>query len=386
MKMRTFRASTMREAMNQVKQALGPEAVILNSRELRTGRDPLVEITAANDPEPEVSSVTTPIMSVATDDMEANWYMPDPEVLRGMQTEMAEMRRELARLRSQRTVSARSNQQWDHLMEELKELGRVMGAKAQPARGEATGALLNRLVAGGVEHTLARALVTQVCGEWADTAQQTRAAAAAIQEAFTPAPPVWDRDQRTVAAFVGPTGVGKTTTLAKIAAHASWRYGMNVALVAADTYRIAGVEQLQHYADLLGVPCTIATGREELGCAIERYNGKDLVLVDTAGRNPWRDDGLAETDALLCGLPIERHLCVSATVQGSDLSRMVERYGQSGVRSLIVTKVDEARQLGGVLSSVWGTDYQIAHVTTGQEVPGDIETPNPSQLCQAVLG
>ena len=381
MNIRKFRATTMRAAMDQVKATLGPEAVILATRELRNGKSPLVEISAAVDRDHGTEALTSRSDAVGESDL-----MPAPEAILAMQTELREMRLELARHRGDRANRSRSTDQWDRLMAELKDLGRVMGARGAADRDEALSALTMRLVAGGVEHTLARTLTQQVASQWADPAQQTRAVAAHIQDAFAPAPAIWDRDGHTVAALVGPTGVGKTTTMAKIAAHAALGHGRSVALVAADTYRIAGVEQVRNYAGLLGVPWKLARDRAEVQSALEQFRHVDLVLVDTTGRNPWQDASLEQTDQLLRGLPVERHLCVSATSSGADLGKLVGRYEPSGLRSLVITKMDEARGVGNVLSTVWGTDYQIAHITTGQEVPGDIETPNPARLCQAVLG
>ena len=376
MKMKTFRAKTMRGAMNQAKATLGPDAVIVSTRELGSGR---VELVAALDPEPKPAPLKR---ESAGNNAEENWFMPDPELVRGVFTELSEMRREIAKLRSERTTVSRQGRDWEQLMAELKELGRVMGTRGS----DQSDALLTRLLAGGVEVSLAQSLVQQATKLSSDNTQRTRAVTAGMQRAFTPAPAVWQRDKHTVAAFVGPTGVGKTTTLAKVAATASLSRGMNVAMIAADTYRIGAVEQVRTYAGLLGVPCVVAQGQAELKQALSRFSDKDLVLIDTAGGNPWADGTLEKTDALLGGLPIERHLCVTAGTSGADASRIVNRYRKSGVRSLVVTKMDEARSMGGVLSTVWGTDLQIAHVTCGQEVPGDIETPNPASLAAAVLG
>jgi flagellar biosynthesis protein FlhF len=243
-----------------------------------------------------------------------------------------------------------------------------------------------RLVAGGVEAALAQSMVERVTRGIKDMPERTCAVAAEIRDAFASAPPIWGCDKRTIAALVGPTGVGKTTTLAKIAAMASIEHGKKVALVAADTYRIASVEQIRAYAELLGIPWSVAAGPTEMKEALNRFSNVDLVLVDTAGGNPWRDNTFDDLERLLGSVPVERHLCVSATCNGADLAQIVDRYNAGGLRSLVITKIDEARALGGVLSTVWGTDLQIAHLTNGQEVPHDIITPDADKLCQAVLG
>jgi flagellar biosynthesis protein FlhF len=376
MNMKTFRASTMREAMNMVKAELGTEAVIMSTREV--GRD-AVEIVAATDPAPKASLLNLTKLSrrSATSPVA-------PEVLNSMLTELKDMRHELSRLRAEKAVARRSRQDWDRMIDELRDLARVMGVQggddvhAQP--------IVDRLVRGGVELGLARTLVEQASVHSSNADETLWSIRQSMEDALRPAPAIWDNDSRTVAALVGPTGVGKTTTMAKVAAQAALYHGKKVALVAADTYRIAGVEQVKTYAELLGLPWAVAEDRGALAGALNRFKDADLVLVDTSGHSPWQDAGLAYLDSLTTGLPIERHLCVMANTQGADLSRMVERYRGGGLKSLVVTKTDEARRLGSVLSSVWGTELQIAHVTTGQNVPEDISALNAQKFTQAVLG
>jgi flagellar biosynthesis protein FlhF len=375
MRMKTFRAATMRGAMDEIKATLGSDAVILSSSVLRRGVNPQVEIVAALDSQP----------SGGADDIQLyddNRF--DPEILKGLRTELSEVRQELRRLRAQRVVNGASSLQWEKLMTELKDLAHVMGI-GQGVSG-AHDTLVSRLISGGVEASLAHVLVERAAKEADDVAHQTHLISQQMRKAFEAAPPLWDRKKRCVAAMVGPTGVGKTTTLAKIASRAALEKGRKVAVVAADTYRITGVEQIQAYSELIGVPWTVASSPKELSQSLQRFSEEDLVLVDTTGHNPWCMESLAQLDELLGGLPIERHLCISATSPGKDLAQIVSNYGESGLRSLIVTKLDEARTVGGLLSTVCCTDLQIALVTDGQNVPDDIDVPDANRLCSAVLG
>ncbi len=375
MKMKTFRAPTMRAAMDQIKETFGPEAVILTSREIRSGANPLVELVAAMDGSPQSKFDAAQLVKKAK---------PNPEDVQSLVSELAQVRRELRHLRSQRVLDVQATQQWDLLVHELRAVSKAMGING--GTPQSYEALVMRLVGSGVDLTLARTLVERAASTTDDLRECTQHIGEEIRNAFRPAAPLWDSRRRTIAAMVGPTGVGKTTTLAKIAAQAAVKKGRKVAVVAADTYRISGVEQVSTYCDLLGVPWAMATGPGELAHAVQRFSDMDLVLVDTAGQNPWKDDLLGELETFMGTVPVERHLCVSANTRGADLSEMVQRYGQGGIRSLIVTKVDEARSLGGVLSTVWGNDFQIAHITTGQQVPDDIEQPDAAWLSQAVLG
>ena len=376
MNMQTFRAATMREAMNMVKAELGAEAVLLSTRELGSGR---VEIVAASDPQPKTSVPDFSRIARNTSPTAVS-----PEILNSMLTELQEMRMEIKQLRSEKSVARRSRQDWDRMVDELRDLASVMGIHG--AEDAQAAPIITRLVRGGVEACLARTLVEQA-SQNARTASDTLwGVKQSLEDALSPAPAIWDSSSRSVAALIGPTGVGKTTTLAKIAAQATFYHGKKVALVAADTYRIGGTEQVKTYAELLGIPWMVAENRNALAGALKRFERADLVLVDTSGHSPWQDSGLAYLDTLTSGLPVERHLCVMANTDGADVSRMVERYRSGGVKSLVVTKTDEARRMGSMLSSVWSTDLQIAHLTTGQNVPEDITVPNAQKLTQAVLG
>ena len=246
--------------------------------------------------------------------------------------------------------------------------------------------LLARLAAAGIDKNVAEALVDASGGP--SERDRARHVAESLQRAFSPAPAVWERLGRAVAAFVGPTGVGKTTTLAKVAAEASLLRGRRVGIVAADTQRLGAVEQVRMYADLLGLPWQIARDGREVTAACERLQaaGRDLVLIDTGGSNPFTEETQHALDRLLGGVRAERHLCMSASTSGGDMTAIAGLYGDHGATSVIVTKLDEARSYGAIASLVLQTPLRIAHVTCGQNVPDDIERPSPSALVRAVLG
>ena len=205
MNMQTFRAATMREAMNMVKAELGSEAVILSTRELGRGK---VEIVAATDPEPKASTLNFSRMARRTHSGPMS-----PEVLNSMLTELKDMRQELSHLRAEKAVARRSRQDWDRMIDELRDLARVMGV--QGADDVQAQPIVDRLVRGGVEIGLARTLVEQAAAQSNNADETLWSVRQSMVDALRPAPAIWDNSSRTVAALVGPTGVGKTTTMAK---------------------------------------------------------------------------------------------------------------------------------------------------------------------------
>jgi flagellar biosynthesis protein FlhF len=186
--------------------------------------------------------------------------------------------------------------------------------------------------------------------------------------------------------FIGPTGVGKTTTLAKLAAHFSLRLGQKITLVTIDTYRIGAVDQLKTYARILGLPLEIATGREEFQEILWRNRSRDLVLVDTAGRNPHSQEQLDELKGILSVDPrVENHLVLSATTKEFDLARVVQRFSLLPIRSYIFTKLDETDEYTSLFKQLLRFKRPLSYLTSGQKVPEDIELASKGKVASLVL-
>ena len=188
-------------------------------------------------------------------------------------------------------------------------------------------------------------------------------------------------------AFVGPTGVGKTTTLAKIAAQLTLKRGLRVGIVAADTYRIAAVDQLRTYAEILGVNVEVASSPTEAARACERLGDVDVILIDTAGRSQNDRMKLSELRAFLAAAqPDETHLVLSATASARTLAREAEAFGPLGVDRLVLTKLDEAASFGTLISLVERLGTRVSFFTHGQEVPDHIEVARGGRLAALVMG
>jgi flagellar biosynthesis protein FlhF len=189
-----------------------------------------------------------------------------------------------------------------------------------------------------------------------------------------------------VMTMIGPTGVGKTTTAAKLAARFALAQGKRVVLATLDTYRIAAVEQLRIYANIMGLPLEVIRGSSDLDRLFKTYAEFDLILLDTAGRSPNNDRHLQDLkEALPGGNLVQNFLLISATTNDSDLMRIVERFSVVDLKALIVTKVDECSRFGPMLNLLYKTDVPLAYLTTGQKVPDDLELAHVDRVLKRLL-
>ncbi len=189
-----------------------------------------------------------------------------------------------------------------------------------------------------------------------------------------------------VIALVGPTGVGKTTTIAKLAAAYKLRHGKSVALITSDTYRIAAVDQLRTYAGIIGLPLKVVMTPEEMAHAVASLRGYDVVLIDTAGRSQFNADRIAELRQFVdAANPTEVHLVLSSAASEPVLMRTAESFATLRPDRVILTKLDEAVNFGVIVNVTRRLGTALSFITTGQEVPDDIERGQPDRLARMVL-
>jgi flagellar biosynthesis protein FlhF len=190
-----------------------------------------------------------------------------------------------------------------------------------------------------------------------------------------------------VVALIGPTGVGKTTTVAKLAANLKLRENRRVGLITIDTYRIGAVDQLKKYADILASSLRVVTSPEELKEAIKAMSDCEYVLIDTAGRAPNDSLKLHELKNFLSvAAPDEVHLVLSTTASQECIEHAIARFAEVRVDKIIFTKLDEAVHVGVILNVIRKVNKSLSYITTGQDVPDDIEVGKPKKLAQRILG
>jgi flagellar biosynthesis protein FlhF len=357
---KTFRAPDAASALAAVKADLGPDAVLISTRTIAGGlfRRAEVEVVAGLDaPAPRAH--------------QAYGARPAGRPARADD----EVAAELEALR--RSVEATR-----------QELARVArgGREDEPAPlPRPAAALQGRLLARGVEPVLAEELVRQalvVAGARHGGLEQ--AVRDLVGERLVPSRAPWLQPGPLVIALVGPTGVGKTTTLAKIAARALLEARKRVALLSVDTYRIGASEQLARYGEIMGIPALVAQDRAELLRAWQRVSLSDLVLVDTAGRSSA--DDVALQAALVRAIPgLQLHLVLSAASGAQQLAACAERYRALAPERLVLSKLDEAEGPGAVLSAAVRLGRPVSCVTDGQRVPEDLHSPSGPQLVDLVV-
>ena len=194
------------------------------------------------------------------------------------------------------------------------------------------------------------------------------------------------RDRCTILTLVGPTGVGKSTTLAKLAAIAALKERRTVAIITTDTYRVAATEQVKVYGRLLRVPVVVARSADELSEALDRHRFRDLLLVDTAGQSPNDAKRLLGLGQMMdVDAELRRYLVISATTKTSDARDVISRFGRLGVDGLLFTKLDESRTHGVILDAALSSELPISYFGIGQAVPQDIEVASVARVASLLL-
>lgn len=392
MKVKRFFASDMRQAIRMVRDELGADAVILSNRKVDGG----VEIVSAVDYDEALfngSNVESPAKPVSANITQAVHQEPveqgradkvDPHTASrdtipsrpasGKQVSWVEdpaivsMRKEISQLRSL-------------LENQLAHLAWGDLDRREPLH---TG-VMRRLSAMELD----TALVERVSAPTVHARDAEHAWELATSE-LAASIPVADQDvldQGGVVALVGSTGVGKTTSIAKLAARHVLRHGQrHVAMVTTDSYRIGAHEQLITYGRLLGIPVQVASDHKELRSTLDSLADKRLVLIDTAGMSQ-RDVRLTEQFATLAesGVPIRTLLVTSATVHPSVLSETIRAFSGVPLDGAILTKLDEAASLGGVLSAIIRQQLPLMFVANGQRVPEDIHPARAQDLLRKAI-
>lgn len=253
---------------------------------------------------------------------------------------------------------------------------------------------LSLLMAQGISEPTAQAISARAQSTLSSTGNVSSSHTALLKNIISDlmhvAPPLASgkKNQRRIA-LVGPTGVGKTTTLAKIAAHYLSNFSSSIALITIDTYRIAAVEQLKVYGAIMNLPVEVVISPEQLEQALSRHHDKELILIDTAGRSP-RDTLCIEELAtfLRPDLDIDKHLVLSATTRRTELFEAIKRFDQLGIDNTIITKTDECATLGVILDILMDDrDDMIpfSWITNGQRVPEDLLTASRELMAELIM-
>lgn len=429
MQTRTFQAGNMAEALQLVKTELGPDAMIISSsKERRKGilglfMKPVFRITAACGPAPQRRTAffsEEPVRSDTTRDEFRN------AMLEPLARELRELRERVDALMAEDSASKAApapvpvsvpspgrdgRGEFMPIQEmvdtdvppgQLQEMKQLlldsMQARNSGAADVEEAPVVSPLTEvsaalheAGIGETAIRTLIEKVRSAprlpGAEPALKEKLKAAVEATVKCAGSVRLKKNGQKIIALVGPTGVGKTTTVAKLAAAFTLGRKVKVALITIDTFRVGAVEQLKTYSRIMNIPLEVASTPKELEKAIAAHGDKDLVIVDTVGRSPRDAETIESLRAMLTiGTPIEIHLCVAATTRERELNTIIDSFGVLPISRLLFTKLDESSTYGSIVNLQIERKLPISYFTKGQRVPEDIEPAHGRKIAELILG
>jgi flagellar biosynthesis protein FlhF len=394
-----FQANTETEAIMLAKEELGKDAIVMNIKTIspkgiyKLFRKSVVEITAAVDenityrndkgkPAPAVAPARRTIFADVI-------YDEEPSGIQQRQT-----------VNSSDTAPSAIEAKLNNLQSLLeKQINEKQGVDKEEAKAMETNKNLaciqliyNQLVNNEVDEKYANQIIAEIEGNLKRDASMDNILASIYQKIILKLgqPKTIELTGKTpkFIFFIGPTGVGKTTTIAKIASKFKVNQKSKVAFLTADTYRIAAVEQLRTYANILGIPMKVIYSEDEMLQAKEEYADYDIVFVDTAGRSHRSKDQRDDIEQLINTIPEEErevYLVLSATTKYRDLVKITEAYSEIIHYSLIFTKLDETGTIGNLFNIRMLTEAPLSYATFGQNVPDDITRVDAQSIAKQLL-
>ncbi|TFG90591.1 MAG: flagellar biosynthesis protein FlhF [Syntrophobacterales bacterium] len=364
MQIKRYEVASINQAMAKIRADLGPDAIILSATRLE-GRSG-IEVVAARDD--------------AGDTLSRQVRGGSPDVFSLFVSEMDQLKA----LISTRDMSA----QLKEVKEAMDTVSDVLGIGGTVGASPALSRVYRRLVSNGISKQRAAGLVKEAKQRLPEQSDDYDSALMVVRDIIRQsiAPSYRNNGKKKVVAFVGPTGAGKTTTLAKLAARHRFEEGLTVGIVTMDTYKVGAVAQLRKYSDILDIPIEIAPGLTDLRKALEKFSDRDIVFVDTPGKS--RRDGehlLRLKESLAAGFPIETNLVLSTTASQEHLIDTAQRFGVTGYDSIIFTKLDESDSFGSIYNVIDHVSKPVSYVTDGQNVPRDISRITPEKLAEMVV-
>ncbi len=390
MLIKKFQAASEQEALQLAKQELGKDVIITHIKSIkpkgiyRLFKKPLVEITAAVDEEKEY---------------EKKNYQQIAEELKKNPYEFRTGKEEQGSSAIEQKLDSLQTMLEKQLKEQVSTVVEKEKEKEEPAEEEQTAAMAcvqmiyNQLVSNEVEEVYANKVIAEIEQSLNPESTVDNVLSSIYQKLVLKLGQTkeleFEEGKTKYIFFIGPTGVGKTTTIAKLASTLKLTKKAKVAMFTADTYRIAAVDQLRSYATILNIPLKVIYTPEEVSEAIEEFKEYDIVLIDTAGRSHKNKEQRDDIEKLLLSVPEEQreiYLVLSATTKYKDLVKITETYSEITKYNLIFTKLDETGSIGNIFNIKMLTDAPLSYTTNGQSVPDDISKINPQAIAKQLLG
>lgn len=438
MRIKTYTSESVPEALKMIRKDLGPGAVILKTNKTVKKRlwgllpSMAYEITAAADPSGlsaagDEAGLAGNSVAPSPAPVEASSQGPALETYEVAETPPQPKRRKPARVEPEAEVVSRSprerlsrdwKEQFDRLSDEIQSLVRLVSHQhasdaisslflrdANVASGiqeliwqgedqdlgwrKAAYSEFHSLIQEGIEESLAFLMIKDIIrncpldGDFGDRLRirLNKAVARMVQTA-----PISKDNLPAVGIFIGPTGVGKTTTIAKLAARFALRDRKHVKLLTFDTYRVAATEQLRTYGDILGIPVKVVFSIGEMEKEVTAAEKDEILLIDTTGHSHKRIADYGELSSYVREHPlIEKHLVLSCTTRQDDLREIVACFGAFRPDRLVFTKLDEASSFGVILNETVRSDRPLSYLTNGQDVAEDLIVPTPGTIADLLV-
>ena len=414
MKIKKFTGSTYKEAVQLMKDELGNDAIILSSKKIKSGglldsfgKD-LIELTAAIDHDVnriEASKNVEKKLNKSTNNINSRLkdYLKQTNTSVGSTSSNNATSENSVVLSNQlkRTTDAinKESVKVTELQNEVSSMKSLLGQLSEELRNQKLPALpdhlkesLRKMISQEVNEDLAKNLINILYANLTineiENKEIVDSKLMKMIENLIKTGNTFQNTKKTkpyVVALVGPTGVGKTTTIAKIAANSKLYDQMKVGIITTDTYRIAAADQLGTFASIANIPFEIAYSKEDLDKCIEHFNDKDMIFIDTVGRSQNNHGQLTDLSNILNHPAInEIHLVLSATTSYKTMIDIINKYSTLGVNRLIFTKLDEVESYGNILNVEYEKKLALSYLTTGQTVPDDIDSVRSDRLANLI--
>jgi len=382
MNVKTFQARTLPDALELIRQEMGPDATVLGTEAKSSSiwnrllGNQFVEVTAMIPVRQNAVIIETPVEGPTTGSCHDIVAAPSP----------IDQRQAFSESYRDRFKQFASDEQPASLLESLMGQQERLSNRLPAALFR----LYNDLIDSDVDDRFARELIEEVQrhstpAELSSVQRVVEKTSAILVSRIDTVPQINTHQDRRVIALIGPTGVGKTTTIAKLAANLRLRDKRRVGLITVDTYRIAAVEQLRAYAQIIDLPMEVVTTPHEMRSAVAKLSDLDIVLIDTAGRSSHDEMQIQELKSMLSEAHTDEiQLVLSSVASARHLMRLVDHFGVSNPTSLLLTKLDEATNHGHLLPLLCGR-LPVSYTTHGQNVPDDIQPANPQRLIESIL-
>ncbi len=405
MRIKKYTASSMKEALLMVKKDLGENTMILKTHKLPKkmfafNDQNSIEITAAID-ETELKS-QPPVSPIKVNNLGVYNHpkLNQKPTLNSVKTGLFRQEKKISRSNRNSTLTQQANKtdrfQFLEIKDDIREMKELLNSfftnsDTTTESNDLTGSwalLYKRLINSEIQKDIAENLIHQL-KDVSDSSEKNigKKFFSILRKNFPVAGPLSIKSNKPlIAAFVGPTGAGKTTTIAKLASYYNINKKSKVSLITADTYRIAAIEQIRTFAEIVNINLHVVFSTNELVDVLKLCQNDDIVFVDTAGRSQRNLEHMNHLEKLLAALkPDETHLVLSSTTKDSDLYDTVKRYNKLNINRLLFTKLDETIHLGNVFNLASKSAISVSYLTSGQSVPDDIELAQSGRFVKKLL-